>query len=263
MSMVKALVRRPRFTGHSHLVARRNSDVYFLAWKSDFLPPLLEPIIFLVALGYGLGQFIPAIEGHSYSQFLAPALITLTAMNAAFFECSYGSFVRMYWQKTYDAIVSTPVGLDDVILGELLWGATKAAINGGIVLLVITAFGLVQSPLALLVLPVVFLLGFSIGAIGILTTSQAPNFDAFNFPLYLYVTPMYFLSGTYFPLSDLPVAIQFAASTLPLMHATRLSRALVLGELDPSLWASALWLVVVGFVLSVFAINAMRKRLIK
>ena len=263
MSMYLRLFARPHFTGHSHLVARRNSDVYFLAWKSDFLPPLLEPIIFLVALGYGLGQFIPEVEGHSYSQFLAPALITLTAMNAAFFECSYGSFVRMYWQKTYDAIISTPVGLDDVILGELLWGATKAAINGGIVLLVITTFGLVQSPLAILVLPVVFLLAFSIGAIGILTTSQAPNFDAFNYPLYLYITPMYFLSGTYFPLGELPPALQFAASTLPLMHATRLSRALVLDELDPSLWSSLLWLVAVGFVLSLFAINAMRQRLIK
>jgi lipooligosaccharide transport system permease protein len=263
MSIFLDLLRRPRFTGHSHLVARRNGDVYFLAWKSDFLPPLLEPIIFLVALGYGLGQFIPAVEGSSYSQFLAPALITLTAMNAAFFECSYGSFVRMYWQKTYDAIISTPVGLDDVILGELIWGATKAAINGAIVLLVITSFGLVRSPLALLVLPVVFLLAFSIGSIGILTTSQAPNFDAFNYPLYLYITPMYFLSGTYFPLTDMPPALRFFASTLPLTHATRLSRALVLGHLEPSLWASLLWLVGVGFVLSLFAINAMKRRLIK
>lgn len=263
MNHFTVLFRRPHFTGHSHLVARRNSDVYFLAWKSDFLPPLLEPIFFLVALGYGLGRFIPEVEGVAYSQFLAPALITLTAMNAAFFECSYGSFVRMYWQKTYDAIISTPVGLDDVILGELLWGATKAAINGGIVLLVITAFGLVQSPLALLVLPVVFILAFSIGSIGILTTSQAPNFDAFNYPLYLYVTPMYFLSGTYFPLTDLPAGLQFAANTLPLTHATRLSRALVLGNLDASLWASLFWLVAVGFVLSLFSINAMRQRLIK
>lgn len=263
MSRFAAFFRRPRFTGHSHLVARRNGDVYFLAWKSDFLPPLLEPVFFLVALGYGLGQFIPSVEGVSYSQFLAPALIALTAMNAAFFECSYGSFVRMYWQKTYDAIISTPVGLDDVILGELLWGAVKAVINGGIVLLVITAFGLVQSALALLVLPVVFLLAFSMGAIGILTTSVAPNFDAFNYPLYLYVTPMYFLSGTYFPLTDLPAALQFAANTLPLTHATRLSRALVLGNVDPSLWASFVWLAAVGFVLALFSINAMRQRLIK
>lgn len=263
MNHFTVLFRRPRFTGHSHLVARRNGDVYFLAWKSDFLPPLLEPIFFLVALGYGLGRFIPEVDGVAYSQFLAPALITLTAMNAAFFECSYGSFVRMYWQKTYDAIISTPVGLDDVILGELLWGATKAAINGGIVLLVITAFGLVRSPLALLVIPVVFILAFSIGSIGILTTSQAPNFDAFNYPLYLYVTPMYFLSGTYFPLNDLPPAMQFAANTLPLTHATRLSRALVLGNLDPTLWASLVWLVAVGFILALFSINAMRQRLIK
>jgi lipooligosaccharide transport system permease protein len=258
-----SLLRPLRFTGHSHIVARRNADVYFLAWKSDFLPPLLEPILYLVALGFGLGQFVPDINGLSYPQFLAPALIAITAMNAAFFECSYGSFVRMYWQKTYDAIISTPVGLDDVILGELLWAAAKAAINGSIVLLVITAFGLVHSPMALLAIPVVMLLGITVGALGILTTSQAPNFDAFNFPLYLYITPMYFLSGTFFPLTNLPAALQFAANTLPLTHATRVIRSLVLDEADASLWGSVLWLAAVGAVLSFLAINAMRNRLIK
>lgn len=263
MTFLGPLFVRPRFTGHSHLVARRNADVYFLAWKSDFLPPLLEPIVYLGALGFGLGAYVTEIDGLPYRDFLAPALITVTAMNAAFFECSYGSFVRMYWQKTYDAIISTPVGLDDVILGELLWGATKATINATIVLLVVTAFGLVHSPLALLILPVVFIVGFSFGSIGILTTSQAPNIDAFNFPMYLYVIPMYFLSGTFFPLEGMPQVLQYIAYTLPLTHATRIARGLTLGELDTTLLASLGWLLVVGFMLSFLSINAMRQRLIK
>lgn len=253
----------PRSAGLAHLVARRNADVYFIAWKTDFLPPLLEPILYLIALGYGLGAFVPQVQGLTYSEFLAPALLTLTAVNAAFFECSYGSFVRMYWQKTYDAITSTPVSLDDVILGELLWAAVKSVINAAIVLLVITAFGLVHSPLILLAFPVVFIAAFSFGAIGILTTSVAPNIDAFNYPMYLYITPMWFLSGTFFPLETLPPAIQYAAYTLPLTHATRIARSLSLGIVEPTLLWSFLWLAFVGFILSLMCVNAMRRRLIK
>ncbi|HLE48211.1 MAG TPA: ABC transporter permease [Candidatus Thermoplasmatota archaeon] len=258
------LFRRPRFSGHSHLVAWRNADVYFLAWKTDFLPPLLEPILWLLAIGYGLGTFIEDVQGMPYAEFLAPALLTLTALNASFFECSYGSFVRMYWQKTYDAIIATPVGLDDVILGELLWAAIKSVINAAIVLGVITAFGLVHSWLILLALPVVFVAAFAFGAIGILTTSQAPNIDAFNYPMYLYVTPMWFLSGTFFPLTDaLPPAFHFLAYTFPLTHATRIARGLNQGLITDDMLNSFLWLLVVGLVLTVLSINAMRQRLIK
>lgn len=257
------LLRRPRFAGLGHLVARRNADVYFLAWKTDFFPPLLEPILFLGAIGYGIGAFVPEIDGMSYQEFLAPALIMLTTVNAAFFECSYGSFVRMYYQKTYDAIISTPVNLEDVILGELLWAAIKSVINATIVLLVITAFGLAQWPHALLVYPAVFLCGLIFGAIGILTTSQAPNFDAFNYPMYLYVIPMQFLSGTFFPLAEMPRPLQLLAMTFPLTHATLIARSFAQGRFAMDLVHSHVWLAFVAFVLSLMAINAMRRRLIK
>jgi lipooligosaccharide transport system permease protein len=263
MNIVSYLLQRPRFAGLAHLVARRNADVYFLAWKTDFFPPLLEPILFLGAIGYGIGAFVPEIGGLSYQEFLAPALIMLTTVNAAFFECSYGSFVRMYYQKTYDAIISTPVNLDDVILGELLWAAAKSAINATIVLLVITAFGLVQWPHVLLVYPAVLLSGFIFGAIGILTTSQAPNFDAFNYPMYLYVVPMQFLSGTFFPLEQMPAGLRLAAYTFPLTHATAIARSAAQGRFTTDLVYSHLWLLFVAFVLCLMAINAMRRRLIR
>lgn len=259
------LLRRPNAGRLSLQVARRNGDVFFRSWKSDFLPPLLEPALYLGAIGIGLGLFIQHIEGRPYPVWFGPALLATMGMSSAFFECAYGSFVRMYWQKTYDAITATPVTIDEVIVGELLWGATKATINATVVLLVLFAFQLPQSPLIVLALPVVFVAGFTFSAIGLLTTSQAPNFDAFNFPLYLYVTPMFFLSGTFFPLSvfdGVPVA-QFFAYTLPLTHTVILCRSLSFGHLGLTEWSSLVWLLVVGGLLSLYAINAMKRRLIK
>jgi lipooligosaccharide transport system permease protein len=247
----------------ARLVARRNAEVFFTSWNSNLLPPLLEPILWILALGYGLGSFVDAIGDQTYVQFLAPALLGLTAMNSSFFECSYGSFVRMHYQKTYQAITATPIGLDDVVLGEFLWAAVKSALNATIVLAVLAAFGLVQHWALLLAIPIVAVAAFTFGAIGILTSALAPGFDAFNYPLYLYITPMFFLSGTFFPLDQFPQALQFVAYTLPLTHAVLLSRALAAGVWGLTQWASLAWLIAVGVILTMAGVNAMKRRLIK
>ncbi len=124
---------------------KRNRDVFLTTWKTNFLPPFLEPILYLVAMGLGFGALIQAdIEygGKSleYIKFLAPGLVAISIMYGAFFECTYSSFVRMYYQKTFDAILATPLSLEDIITGEILWGATKSFINATIVLGVIAAF---------------------------------------------------------------------------------------------------------------------------
>jgi lipooligosaccharide transport system permease protein len=258
------LLRRPAATRRSVTVARRNADVFFQSWATDFLPPMLEPALYLVILGFGLGLFIQEVEGLPYAVWFGPALLATTGMFASFFECAFGSFVRMHYQKTYDAITATPVGLDDVVVGELLWGGAKAALNSLFVLLVLTFFRVPQSPLVLLVPLVVFVAAFSFASIGLLTTSLAPNFDAFNFPLYLYITPMFFLSGTFIPLSVLdpfPV-LRFIAETLPLTHAVALCRSLSLGVFGAEQVLRFLWLALVGLALSVYSVNAMRRRLI-
>lgn len=260
-----ALLGAPRGSRLMAKVAHRNADVFLISWKSDFLPPLLEPLLYLGAIGFGLGLFVEDIEGIPYVAWFGPALIPMMAMNTSFFECAFGSYVRMVIQKTYDAIVATPLSLDDVVLGELLWGATKATLNSAIVLVVVIAFGLVQSPLILLSLPVVFLAALSFGSIGLLTSSLAPSFDAFNFPMYLYITPMFFLSGTFIPLSlfdPFPVA-KFIAYTLPLTHAVLVTRSLSAGVLGPTELASFAWLVVVGAALSIISVNSMKQRLIR
>jgi lipooligosaccharide transport system permease protein len=233
-------------------------------YKVNFFPPLLEPIFYLVALGFGLGAIVTSIEGMRYIQFIAPALVAISMMYGSFFECTYGSFVRMYYQKTFDAIIATPVSVEEVIAGEILWGATRATINSTIVLAVVAAFGLVSSPLCLMIPLVAFFAGLTFSAIAMTFTAIAPNIDFFNYPGFLFITPMFLLSGTFFPLETLPPLVQDVALVfLPLTHLVKISRALILGDVSSSLLLSVGWLAVVTIVFFVLSLNLMKKRLIK
>ena len=133
----------PKLTYRVWKVWHRNFDVFTKTAAVNFFPSLLEPILYLFAFGLGLGGYITNIQGQSYLAFIAPALVAIAIMNGAFFECTFASFVRMYYQKTFDAIVATPISVEEVVAGELLWGATRATINSTIVLAVIAVFGLV------------------------------------------------------------------------------------------------------------------------
>jgi lipooligosaccharide transport system permease protein len=251
-------------------VWRRNFDVFTKTIKVNFLPSLLEPILYLLAFGFGLGGFIPSIQGQSYIGFIAPALVAISVMNGSFFECTFASFVRMYFQKTFDAIVATPVSVEEVVAGELLWGATRATFNTTIVLAVVAAFGLISSPLFLLVIPLAFFGGLMFASMAMCFTSAAPNIDFFNFPSFLFLTPMFFLCGTFFPLTSLPSAAQgIAMAVLPLTHVVNLTRGLISGHLESTLGLNPTTLIVVSFVwiigVTVFffilSINLMKKRL--
>jgi lipooligosaccharide transport system permease protein len=245
-------------------VWQRNFDVFLKTITSNFLPSLLEPILYLLALGVGLGVFIQPIEGVPYINFIAPALVAISVMNGSFFECTFGSFVRMYYQKTFDAIIATPVSVEEVIAGELVWGATRATINSTTVLAVIAAFGLISSPLFLLVPLLAFLGGLMFASIAMCFTALAPNIDFFNYPSFLFITPMFLLSGTFFPLSQLPLPVQTAAQVfLPLTHVVNIVRGLVLGRTEIFLLISLVWIAVVTIFFFVLSINLMKKRLIK
>jgi lipooligosaccharide transport system permease protein len=233
-------------------------------YKTNFLPSLLEPILYLLALGVGLGGFVQPINGESYIQFIAPALVAVSMMYSSFYECTYASFVRMYFQKTFDAIIATPVTIEEVITGEILWGATKSLINSSIVLAVIVAFGLVPSPLFLLIIPVSFLVGLLFSAIAMCFTAISPNIDAFNYPSFLFITPMFLLSGTFFPLTSMPQFLQIATQILfPLTNAVEVTRGLALGNIQLSIVFNLAWMLIVTPVFFVLAINLMKKRLIK
>jgi len=260
----------PKLTYRVWKVWHRNFDVFMKTIKVNFLPSLLEPILYLLAFGYGLGGFIQNIGGQPYINFIAPALVAIAVMNGAFFECTFGSFVRMYYQKTFDAIVATPVSVEEVVAGELLWGATRATINATIVLGVIAVFRLITSPLFLLVPIIAFFGGLMFASIAMCFTALAPDIDFFNYPSFLFVTPMLFLSGTFFPLTSLPSAAQATAmAVLPLTHIVNIARGVVAGHteailgLNPQMLLpiSIAWIVLVTIFFFIVSINLMKKRL--
>ncbi|MDG6243085.1 MAG: ABC transporter permease [Methanolobus sp.] len=244
-------------------VWQRNKDVFMKDIKLNFLPPFLEPLLYLMALGFGLGKFVESIDGIAYAEFIAPALIAVSVMYASFFECSYSSYVRMYYQKTFDAIVATPLTIEDVIAGELLWGATRSMINAIVMIPVIALFGLIDIRYSLLIIPFAFLGGLLFAAIGMCFTAVTPNIMSLNYPVLLFITPMFLFSGTFFPLSALPLPIQyFAIAFLPLTHIVNVIRSLSFGILEASLLFDIIWVLFVSVLLIVLSINLMRKRLV-
>jgi len=252
-------------SGRFWKVWRRDLDVYLKTWKVNLVPPFLEPILYLLALGFGLGIFVQEIEGLPYVVFISPALVSIAVLNSSFFECTYGSFVRMTYQKTFDAIVATPLSLEEVIIGEMVWGATKGMLYGGIVLAVVTALGLASFPLLLFIIPFSFLFGLLSSALAMCCTALAPTIDSFNYATFLLITPMFLFSGTFFPLSILPESVQtIVLIVMPLPHAVIVSRQLMVNRIDSSqLLLSFSWIGVATTVLFVLAIVAMNRKIIK
>ncbi len=241
----------------------RNWDVFIKTYKVNFILPFLEPILYLIALGFGLGGFVGSVEGIPYAAFLAPGLISISVMNSAFFECTYGSYVRMYYQKIFDAMIATPLNLDEIIAGEIFWGATKSLINATFMLIVVIAFGLISFPISLIIIPFSFIAGFLFSALAICFTAISPNINALNYPVFLLITPMLLFSGTFFPLSTLPLPIRYASfATLPLVHVVEISRAIALGRWSDLLFLNLIWIIIVSFLLFVISINLMKRRLI-
>jgi lipooligosaccharide transport system permease protein len=264
--------RLPKLTYRVWKVWQRNFDVFMKTWHVNFLPSLIEPILYLLAFGFGLGTFVTSIEGISYIQWIAPGLVAITVMYGAFFECTYGSFVRMYYQRTFDAIIATPINVEEVIAGELLWGATRATFNSAIVLAVVAAFGLISSPWFLVILLVAFFGGLLFAALGMCFTALAPNIDFFNYPTFLLITPMFLISNTFIPLASFPSQLQTVAlAVLPLTHVADLARGLLVGKIEtlsglgPELVVllAVVWIAAVTVLFFVLSIYLMKRKLIK
>jgi lipooligosaccharide transport system permease protein len=223
---------------------RRN----FLVWKKLAVPSLVgniaEPLITLVAFGFGVGSLIGQVQGVPYIQFLASGAICMSVMMAASFEALYSAFSRMHVQKTWDAIRVTPTSLDDVLLGELTWAASKAVFSGAAILLVIVGLGISRAWTLLLALPLLLLTGLVFSALGLIVNAKAQGYDFFTYYFTLVLTPMTFLSGVYFPLSALPGPLQGLAQALPLHAAVELVRPLFFGRFDQ------LWLLHLGVLVA-------------
>ena len=245
----------------------RNWTVYRQNWKIGFLAPLLEPLFYLLAFGYGLSALVGRIQDQgvevSYTAFIAPALIAINIMNNAFFENTYSSFVRMYYQKTFDAMMATPLSVDEIITGEIVWGAAKSVFSTMIMMAVISLFGLISYPSGLLLIPLAFVGGMAFGAIGMYFTGIVPHIDLFNLPFFLFITPMFLFSGTFFPVENLPPWAQYMAMALPLTHLTLLARSLCYSRFEGDMLWSLACLIAFGAIFFPLALRKMRQRLIK
>jgi lipooligosaccharide transport system permease protein len=222
-----------RFTA----VFRRN----FLVWKKLAVPSMIgnmaEPLITLMAFGYGLGGLIGNVDTHGitggvpYILFLASGAICMSTMNAATFEALYSAFSRMHVQRTWDGIMNAPVTLDDIVLAECLWAAFKSLLTACAILFVILVLGISREWTLIALLPLCVLVGVTFSAVALIFNALAKGYDFFTYYFTLILTPMVFISGVYFPLAQLPVAMQWVAKTLPLYHAVELIRPLFLGQL--------------------------------
>lgn len=248
---------------YSLSVWSRHRDAFRQHWTTEAGGMVVEPIILLVAIGYGLGQFVGEVsEGVDYATFVAPGFIASYAMFHSMLEAGYGAYMRMSMHRVYDNILATPVGVPDLVLGECLWGATRSIMSSSAVLSVAAALGLVSSPWAVLVVPAGFLTGLAFYGLGLCYTAKARSIGSINNIVSLFALPMFYISGVFFPLSALPGAVQVLAWALPLTPATYLIRGLTMGELAYTHILAALELVAYATVFGLLAVRLLRRRLL-
>ena len=225
----------PHLTARFWPVVMRN----LLVWKklagASILGNIAEPLITLVAFGYGVGALVGQIDGLPYIEYLASGSVAASAALAATFEALYSAYSRMAVQKTWDSILNAPIALDDIVFAEMLWAAMKALFSCAAILVVIFLLGISRSPMMLLALPVLGLAGVTFASLALVFNALAKGYDFFTYYFTLVVTPMTFLSGVYFPIAQMPPWLQGIAQVLPLKAAVDLVRPLVLGNIpaDP------------------------------
>jgi lipooligosaccharide transport system permease protein len=243
-------------------VWQRHLTVYTKLYKSSLALNFVEPVLYLAALGLGLGAFVKEINGVPYVKFIAPGIIASSSMFATIYECTYGTYIRMTHQKTFDAILATPVNIDDLVAGELMWGATKSLIYGTIIIIVISFFGLVDSPLIIIAIPLLFVSGLIFAEISVLFTAVIPGIDSYNYFYTLFMTPMFLFSGIFFPLDNLPPVVSGIAFFTPLYHLVNICRSLSSGLLTGCLKDIA-WVLVAVALLAPYPFRLMRRRIVK
>jgi len=238
----------------------------FLVWRKLALPSLLgnfaDPLFYMLGLGFGIGSLLPAVHGVPYIQFLAAGTVCYSTMNSATFEALYSAFSRMHVQKTWLAIINAPLTVDDVVLGEWLWAASKSVLSGLAILVVMAGLGLTKSVLVLWVIPLVALAGLTFSGMGLVITAISPSYDFFMYYFTLVVSPMMLISGVFFPPESLPGWLQAVSHVTPLTHAIRLARPLVNGQVPSEVGLSVVVLAGYALVSFVLAVRLARARLL-
>jgi len=245
----------------------RNLVTYRRIWRVNFLVPLMEPAFYILAFGLGFSGLIGSVDYAgmqlTYTQFMAPALVATACMYNAFFETTYTSFVRMYYQKTFDGILATPLSLEEIIVAEIVWAASKAAVAVAVMLAVLIPMGYAAFPGALMCIPLAFLAGLAFAAIGMFFTGIIPTVDMFNLPIFLFITPMFLFSGTFFPVSGVPAWAGIFTLIFPLYHLVELTRYFCIGAMESNAVFNLSYLVTFTAIFGYLALRAMKRRLIK
>lgn len=240
----------------------RHMRVYTKNIITNGFPPFLEPLIFLVAIGLGFGKYISHMKGVPYIEFLATGLLVSTAMFTSAFECSFGTYIRLEFDKAYNGMLASPISVYDLLIGEIIWAGTKGFFFSAAVLIIVSLFGVLPVTRCLLAPIVGFLTGIMFAVLSLLVTSYVKNINQFNFYFTGFISPMFFFSGVVFSLDNLPRGLRFISEILPLTHAVRLVRMICIRNMYGSLLTEisyiSLFTVVIGFL----AIKRLKKRLI-
>jgi lipooligosaccharide transport system permease protein len=220
----------PANATHWMSVWRRN----YLVWRklavASMIGNLADPMIYLFGLGLGLGLMVGHVEGVSYIAFLAAGTTASSVMMSSSFEAMYSGFSRMHVQRTWEAIMHTPLTLGDIVLGEIVWAASKSVLSGVAIMIVAGALGYASFPSMLVALPVIVLTGLAFASTAMVVTAIAPSYDFFMFYQTLALTPMLLLSGVFFPVTQLPDIARHVTQVLPLYHAVELMRPAMLAR---------------------------------
>lgn len=231
------------FFSLSWRVARRHWAIYRKDFFANILPTLVDPALFIVVFGYWLGAYITELHGMTYLTYMAPGIAATTALFTAYFESSYGFYVRLVYENIFKALMTTPIGPHEILAGEFLWVGMKGAIMAGLVGLVLLAFGVVKPDFLWLMPLMGILVGLSCGAMGLVATGYVRNMNQFQTVYALLISPMFFMSGVFFPIDQMPKALQYACYLSPLYHGVRLSQSALWAKdvaLDWAIHGSAL-----------------------
>ena len=252
------LIPSPR---HTLAVVGRNARVFSKLWRSSLAPQFIDPLFYLVAMGYGLGTYVASINGVPYKEFIAPGLVASATMWMATFECTYNVYIRMREYQLYDAVLSTPVEVQDIVAGDLIWSSIRATIYGTVFLLIITTFGLVESWWALLIPVAVLIGGLAFSTLAYTFTALIPRIDLYTYYFTLGITPMFLFSGIFFPFDRLPKIAEVVAWCTPLFHLVEVTRGLATGP-HPIILLHLGILLAISAGLFVVPVRAVRRRLV-
>jgi lipooligosaccharide transport system permease protein len=231
-------------------------------WKSTTFSSVLEPVVYLLAFGLGLGAtVVNRVDGLEYVEFVGTGMVATAVIFSSVFPAMFGTFVKERFQRTYDAILAAPVDVEELVTAEMLWISLRAGVYGCFPLFVSMIFGLDPAPGMLLVPIFCFITALGFSGFGVAVAASVAKIDQFNYVTTLFVTPLFLVAGTFFPIDELPLGIRIASQLNPLHHLVELVRGACFGFEATDLLRVAF---LVGFAIALWriAVNRMEKRLI-